>query len=83
MTGVAEKATSVPAQTGLADAAIETLTGIKGFTVMEIVLEVAGFPVVQVSPEVRIQVSKLAFDGVKEYVALVAPMILDPFNFHW
>ena len=41
--------TEVPAQTGLADAAIETLTGSIGFTIMVNTLDVAGFPVVQVS----------------------------------
>ena len=56
MTGVAVKVTEVPAQTGFADAAIETLTGRFGFTVMVTVLDVAGLPVAQVAFEVNVQV---------------------------
>ena len=62
--GVAVKVTEVPAQTGLAEAAIDMLTGSSGFTVMVTVLEVAGLPVVQVSLEVSTQVSALPFEGV-------------------
>ena len=64
--GVAVKATAVPAQTGLADAAIETLTGIIWFTVIVTVFEEAGFPVVQTAFEVRIQFTVLLFVGKKE-----------------
>ena len=66
LTGVAVKVTGVPSQTGSANSTIETLTGSNGLTVMVSVLEVAGFPEVQVSPEARTQVSELPFDGVKE-----------------
>ena len=59
MTWVAVNVTNVPAQTGLADAAIETLTGTNGFTVMVTVLEVAGFPVGQVAFDVKTQVMTL------------------------
>ena len=52
LTGVAVKVTPVPAQTGLADATIETLTGGTGFTVITIVLEVAGLPDVHDALEV-------------------------------
>ena len=54
MVGVAVKVTEAPAQTGFAEAAIETLTGCKGFTVMVIVLEVAGLPVLQVRLEAMV-----------------------------
>ena len=49
---MAVKVTDVPAQTGLDEAAIDTLTGRFGFTVIVIVLEVAGLPVVHVRFEV-------------------------------
>ena len=54
----------LPAQTGLADAVIDTLTGSSGFTVIITELEVAGLPVVHVALEVRTQVSALPFEGV-------------------
>ena len=50
--GVAVQVTEVPAQTGFAEAAIETLTGRIGFTVMVTVFDVAGFPDGQVAFEV-------------------------------
>jgi hypothetical protein len=43
--GVAVKVTDVPAQTGFALAAIETLAATVGFTVMVTVFDVAGLPV--------------------------------------
>ena len=46
---MAVKVTEVPAHTGLADGAIETLTGKFGLTVIVTVLEVAGLPVAQVA----------------------------------
>ena len=57
MVGVAVKVTEVPAQTGLAEAAIDTLTGSSGFTVMVTVFDVAGLPVGQVAFEVSTQVT--------------------------
>ena len=57
LVGVAVKVTEVPAQTGLAEAATDTLTGSSGLTVMVTVLEVAGLPVVQVAFEVSTQVT--------------------------
>ena len=63
MVGVAVKVTKVPAQTLLAEAAIDKLTGSKGFTVMVTVLEVAGFPVVQVALEVTTQLIVLPLAG--------------------
>ena len=62
--GVAVKVTDVPAQTGLADAAMVTLTGSSGFTVMVTVLEVAGFPEVHVALEVSTQLRALLLDGI-------------------
>ena len=56
-TGVAVKVTLVPAQTGLALAPIDTLTGNIGFTVIAMVLEVAGLPDLQVRLEVSTQVT--------------------------
>jgi len=45
---------------------MKTLTGINGFTVMVIVFDVAGFPVGQVSFEVRVQVTWSLVSGVYE-----------------
>ena len=55
-TGVAVNVTEVPEHTGLADAAIETLTGRFGLTVIVIGLDVAGLPVGQVAFDVRTHV---------------------------
>lgn len=55
-TGVAVNVTDVPEQTGLLDAAILTLTGRIGFTVMVTVLEVAGLPEIHPAFEVSTQV---------------------------
>ena len=82
MTGVAVKVTRVPAQTGFADAAMETLTGSIGFTVMVTTFDVAGFPDVQVALEVRAQETTLPFTGLNEYVAFVAPVTFTEFTFH-
>ena len=59
------------------------LTGRIGFTIIVMRLELAGFPVVQVSLELSVQVTVLPFAGAKEYVELVAPLTLLPFTFHW
>jgi hypothetical protein len=45
------------------EAPIETLTGNTVFTIMLIVLEVAGLPVAQVALEVRTQVTASLFTG--------------------
>lgn len=58
--------TELPAHAGLAEAAIETLTGNNGFTVMVIVLDVAGFPLVQVALEVISQVMVFPLEGINE-----------------
>ena len=64
MVGVAVKVTEVPAQTGLFEAAIDTLTGSIGFTVMVTVFEVAGLPVGQVALEVSTTVTASLFAGI-------------------
>ena len=64
MVGVAVKVTDVPAQTGFADAPMVTLTGRFGLTVMEMLFEVAGLPVVQEAFEVKTQVTASPFAGV-------------------
>ena len=56
LTGLAVNVTEVPAQTGLAEAAIETLTGAAGKTVIVIAFEVAGlFEMHTGMEDVRIQ----------------------------
>ena len=57
MVGVAVKVTDVPVQTGLAEAETDTLTGSFGVIIIVTVLLVAGLPEVQVSEEVRTQVT--------------------------
>ena len=58
--------TVVNGQTGFAEAAIVTLTGRFGLTVMVTVLEVAGLPVAQGAFEVRVQVITSPLAGVYE-----------------
>ena len=57
------KVTEVPAQTGLAEGATDTLTGSSGFTVMVTVFDVAGLPLGQVALEVKTQVTRSLFAG--------------------
>jgi hypothetical protein len=65
LTSVAVKVTEVPAQTGFAEAEIETLTGRVGLTVIIIVFDVAGLFVTQtVSEEVRMQDTRSRFAGL-------------------
>jgi hypothetical protein len=63
---MAEKVTEVPAQTVVADAEIDTLTGRFGLTVIVTVFEMAGLPVAQGVLEVNWQVIASAFSGTKE-----------------
>jgi hypothetical protein len=56
--------TSVPAQTGFAEAVIAILAGSNGLTVMVILFEVAGLPVTQVRLEVNIQVTTSLVKGI-------------------
>jgi hypothetical protein len=60
---MAEKVTEVPAQTVVADAEIETLTGRFGLTIIVTVFDIAGLPVAQVALEVNWQVMASAFIG--------------------
>jgi len=53
LVGVAVKVTNVPAQTGFPEAAIDTLTGRFGLTVIITVLDAAGLPAAQVALEVN------------------------------
>ena len=66
MVGVAVKVTEVPAQTGLADAPTDTLTGSSGFTPMVTAFDVAGLPVGQMALELNTQVMASVFEGTKE-----------------
>jgi hypothetical protein len=61
LVGVAVKVTLVPAHIVVAEAAMLTLTGRFGLTVMVIALDVAGLPVGQVALEVNIQVTTSLF----------------------
>ena len=63
MVGIAEKVTEVPAQTGLLDGEIKTLTGRFGLTTIVTVFDEAGLPVAQVALEVRMQVTASEFNG--------------------
>ena len=76
------KVTDIPAQTGFAEAAIVTLTGRIGLTVIVTVLDVAGFPDGQVALEVSKQVIASAFAGIYEYAEFVAPAMFVPLFFH-
>ena len=58
--------TLVPEQILLADAPMETLTGSNGFTIILMVLEVAGLPLAHVASEVRTQLTASLFKGVYE-----------------
>ena len=66
LVGVAVKVTDVPAQTGFAPAATDTLTGDGGLTVMVTVFDVAGLPVMQVRFEVNTQVTASFAAGAYE-----------------
>ena len=63
---MAVNVTDVPAQTGLAEALTETLTGNSGLTVIATMLEVAGFPLVQVAFEISTQETASLLIGTKE-----------------
>ena len=63
---MAVKLTDVPAQTGLADALTDTLTGSRGFTVIATMLEVAGLPLAQIAFELSTQETASLLIGTKE-----------------
>ena len=81
MVGVAVKVTSVPVQTGFAEAETETLTGKFGLTIIVTVFEVAGFPLAQGALEVSLQVTRSPFRGIYEKDGEFVPAII-PFTFH-
>ena len=83
LTGEASNVTMVPAQTLLADAVMETLTGRIGFTVIVTVLEVAGFPDVQVALDVTVQFIVFPLAGINVYDEFVSPETRIPLRFHW
>jgi hypothetical protein len=63
-------------------AAIDTLTGRFGFTVIVTVFDVAGFPVAQVALDVNTQVTKfplvrVVLENVEEFIPTFTP-----FSFH-
>ena len=64
LTGVAEKVTEVPAQTGLEEELIETLTGTLLFAVIVIVFDVAGLPAGQTMFDVRMHETWSPLTGV-------------------
>ena len=79
---MAVKVTLVPAQMVVAVAAIETLTGKFGFTVIVIPEDVAGFPVAHVALEVSTHAIIFPFANDElVYVVELVPMFV-PFNFH-
>ena len=77
------KVTEVPAHTEIADAAMETLTGRRGLTVIVTLFEVAGLPVGHVAFEVKTHATISLLEGSWLKVALVAPVTLLPLTFHW
>ena len=84
LVGVAVKVTLVPEQIVLPGfAAMLTLAGNSGFTVIVMELEVAGEPVAQVALEViTTDTTSPWFRPLFVYVALFVPT-LPPFNNHW
>jgi hypothetical protein len=81
LVGVAVNVTGVAAQTGLAEATTETLTGTVGFTVIVTVFDVAGLPVVQDALDVRITFTWSLLTGVYVKLALFVPAFT-PFTCH-
>ena len=83
MVGVAVNVTLVPAQIVVAGlAAMLTLTGKFGFTVIVIALDVAGLPVAQVALEVSTQVTTSPLFKVVEVNVVELVPELVPFTFH-
>jgi hypothetical protein len=79
LVGVAVKVTEVPAQMVVAEAAMLTLTGKFGLTVMVMAFEVAGLPVAHVALEVSTQVTTFPFaKAALVYVLLFVPTAVAP-----
>ena len=74
--------TEVPAQTVVAEAEIEILTGSSGFTEIINGFETAGLPVTQVRLDIRVHVTTSPLTGKKVKVGLIAPGIIIPFTLH-
>ena len=85
MVGVAVNVTGVPSQIGPEGVAdIFTLAGNNGFTVIVIILEVAGLPVAQVAVDVIITVIWSPLTRLDEvYVAPVSPGTVVVPLYHW
>ena len=66
LTAVAENVTDVPAQTGLEEGEIVTLTGRFGFTTIVTAPDKAGLPEAQVALEISSQVIVFPLTGTKE-----------------
>ena len=81
--GVDVNVTGVPVQTGFADATVVRLTGNNGSTVMVMVLDGAGLPVMQASADETVHWTIIPFNGTNEYVELVAPATSSPLTCHW
>lgn len=71
--GVAVNVSAIPIQIVGEEGDIETLTGSGLFTIIEIVLEVAGFPVAQVRLEVISQTTLFPFAGMYVKDGLFVP----------
>ena len=83
LVGVAVKVTEVPVQIVVAEAAMLTEAFNIGFTVIVILLEVAGFPVTQVNEEVNTTVTTSLLDNeLVVNVVLLVPTGF-PFTRHW
>jgi hypothetical protein len=82
---VAVNVTLVPAHIAPAGlAAIITLAGKFGFTVIVIIFDVAGDPVAQIAFDVMMHVIWLPLvKALEVYVEFVAPPIFDPLFSHW
>ena len=80
--GVAVNVTELPIQKGFEDGDMDILTGSKGFTIIERGILVAGLPEVQVSEDVRTQVTISLFKGLSLYDGLFVPTLI-PLTFHW
>jgi hypothetical protein len=81
-TGVAVNVTLLPAHMVVADAAMLTLTGKFGLTVIVTVLLVAGLPVLHTALEVIITVTASLFARVFEEKVLLFIPTFEPFNLH-
>jgi hypothetical protein len=82
LTGVAVNVTDVPVHTGFALATMETLAVTVGFTVIVMMLLVAGLPVTHVAFDVITTFTAFPLAGTKEYVGEFVPTGVVP-TYHW